>query len=70
MQNFLRRTRWRPHLLEVFAGRIDYPRCRPLDRLAIRFILWLGKGPTDPGGVFEFTDWARVDAFARRMAGI
>ncbi|MDR2614299.1 MAG: menaquinone-dependent protoporphyrinogen IX dehydrogenase [Candidatus Accumulibacter sp.] len=68
MQRFLRRTCWRPRLLDVFAGRLDYPRCRPFDRLAIRFILWLSKGPTDPTAIFEFTDWARVDAFAQRVA--
>ncbi|MDR2787604.1 MAG: menaquinone-dependent protoporphyrinogen IX dehydrogenase [Candidatus Accumulibacter sp.] len=68
MRKFLRRTCWRPRLLDVFAGRLDYPRCRPLDRLAIRFILWLSKGPTDPNAVIEFTDWTRVDAFARRVA--
>jgi menaquinone-dependent protoporphyrinogen oxidase len=70
LRRFLRRTPWKPRLLEVFAGRLDYPRCRPLDRLAIRFILWLTKGPTDTRKVFEFTDWARVDAFARRVAAM
>jgi menaquinone-dependent protoporphyrinogen oxidase len=70
LRRFLRRTPWKPKLLEVFAGRLDYPRCRPLDRLAIRFILWLTKGPTDPTRVFEFTDWARVDEFARRVAAM
>jgi menaquinone-dependent protoporphyrinogen oxidase len=67
MRKFLRKTRWRPRVLEVFAGRLDYPSYRPLDRLAIRFILWMTKGPTDPDAVIEFTDWARVDAFARRV---
>jgi menaquinone-dependent protoporphyrinogen oxidase len=70
LRRFLRRTPWQPRLLEVFAGRLDYPRCRPLDRLAIRFILWLTQGPTDPTQVFEFTDWARVDAFARRVVAM
>ncbi|MDR0441425.1 MAG: menaquinone-dependent protoporphyrinogen IX dehydrogenase [Candidatus Accumulibacter sp.] len=67
MRKFLRRTSWRPRLTDVFAGRLDYPRYRPLDRLAIRFILWLGNGPTDPDAVVEFTDWERVDAFARQV---
>jgi menaquinone-dependent protoporphyrinogen oxidase len=68
LRKFLRRTRWKPRLLEVFAGRLDYPSYRPLDRLAVRFILWLTKGPTDPKAVIEFTDWARVEAFARQVA--
>jgi menaquinone-dependent protoporphyrinogen oxidase len=68
MRIFLRKTRWKPRMLDVFAGRLDYPSCRPLDRLAIRFIMWMTRGPTDPSVVIEFTDWARVDAFARRVA--
>lgn len=70
LRAFLRRTRWMPQLLDVFAGRLDYPRCRPLDRLMIRFIMWLTRGPTNPAAVVEFTDWARVDAFARRVAAM
>ncbi|MDR1708160.1 MAG: menaquinone-dependent protoporphyrinogen IX dehydrogenase [Candidatus Accumulibacter sp.] len=67
LRKFLRRARWKPRVADVFAGRLDYPACRPLDRLAIRFILWLTKGPTDPTAVIEFTDWTRVEAFARRI---
>lgn len=66
-RKFLARLGWQPALLAVFAGRIDYPRCGPLDRLAIRLIMWITKGPTDPHGVFEFTDWAAVDAFGARL---
>lgn len=67
LRAFLRRTPWRPQLLDVFAGRLDYPACRPLDRLMIRFILWMTRGPTDPRAVIEFTDWTRVEAFAQRV---
>jgi menaquinone-dependent protoporphyrinogen oxidase len=34
----------------------------------IRFIMLITKGPTDPNAVVEFTDWQRVDAFARLVA--
>jgi menaquinone-dependent protoporphyrinogen oxidase len=70
LRQFLRRTPWKPQLLDVFAGRLDYPSYRPLDRLMIRFILWMTKGPTDPSTVIEFTDWERVDAFARKVAAL
>lgn len=63
VQAFLRRVRWRPRLLDVFAGKIDYPRYGPLDRAIIRFIMWVTNGPTDPKSVVEFTDWGRVNAF-------
>lgn len=68
MKKFLRQTRWTPRLLDVFAGRLDYPRYGPLDRLMIRFIMLLTKGPTDPATIVEFTDWRRVDDFARKVA--
>jgi len=68
LQKWLRTVRWKPQRLEVFAGRIDYPRLNWADRTMIRFIMWITHGPTDPGGVFEFTDWARVQAFGRLLA--
>ena len=68
LRQFLAQVRWRPQLLEVFAGKLDYPRYGVFDRLMIRFIMWLTDGPTDPATVVEYTDWQRVDAFARRVA--
>ena len=68
LKTFLRQVRWRPAALEVFAGKLDYPRYRFFDRLMIRFIMLVTKGPTDPRAVVEFTDWQRVDAFAHRIA--
>ena len=68
LQKFLRQVRWHPALLEVFAGKLDYPHYGVLDRLVIRLIMWITRGPTDPATMVEFTDWQRVDAFARRVA--
>lgn len=68
LRKFLQKTPWRPSLLEVFAGRLDYPRYRPLDRMMIRFIMRLTNGPTDPSTVVEFTDWSQVARFARTIA--
>lgn len=65
---FVRRSGWSPTLAATFAGRIDYARYTPVDRLVIRFIMWLTHGPTDPNVAVEFTDWAAVDAFAERLA--
>lgn len=64
-QKFLRRIAWRPKELAVFAGRIDYPSYRLLDRQMIRLIMWMTKGPTDPTAVVEFTDWQQVEEFGR-----
>ncbi len=53
-----------PQTSAVFAGKIDYPRYGFWDRLMIRLIMWLTKGPTDPQAVVEFTDWGQVENFA------
>jgi menaquinone-dependent protoporphyrinogen oxidase len=70
VRKFLQRVSWRPTLVDVFAGRLDYPRLRFFDRQIIRFIMLLTRGPTDPRAVVEFTDWQRVQDFARRVAAM
>jgi menaquinone-dependent protoporphyrinogen oxidase len=51
--------------LAVFAGKINYPSYGFMDRLMIRLIMWMTKGPTDPQAVVEFTDWKQVEEFGR-----
>ena len=65
MIKFLKLTKWKPQNLDVFAGRINYPKYGFIDKYAIRFIMWLTKGPTDTRGDFEFTDWDKVKSFAK-----
>ena len=65
LRKFLKRIRWEPKQMAVFAGKIDYPSYNAFDRFVIRLIMWMTKGPTDPSSVVEFTDWEQVDAFAR-----
>ena len=67
---FVRQIDWRPQDVAVFAGRIDYPSIRFVDRQMIRLIMLMTKGPTDPKSVNEFTDWDAVDAFGRKLAAI
>jgi menaquinone-dependent protoporphyrinogen oxidase len=67
MKKFLRQIGWRPPLLGVFAGKLDYPRYGFWDRQIIRFIMLLTRGPTDPTAVVEFTDWNQVEAFGHRI---
>lgn len=67
VRKFLTQVAWRPTLLDVFAGKLDYPRYKFLDRLMIRFIMLITKGPTEPDAIVEFTDWQRVEAFANSM---
>jgi menaquinone-dependent protoporphyrinogen oxidase len=68
LRKFIARHRLAPALAVAFAGRLDYPRYRFFDRLAIRFIMRMTGGPTDPTATVEFTDWRKVDAFADEVA--
>ncbi len=64
---FVASSPWKPRLLGVFGGELDYQRYGAFDRAAIRFIMWLTKGPRDPHTKVEFTDWAEVERFAARV---
>jgi menaquinone-dependent protoporphyrinogen oxidase len=70
MKDFNRKTTWRPALLAVFAGKIDYRQYSFLDRQIIRLIMWLTHGPTNPNDCVEFTDWASVDAFGHSISSL
>jgi menaquinone-dependent protoporphyrinogen oxidase len=74
LQKFLRTITWKPRLLAVFGGLLDYPSCGVVDRTMIRLIMWMTQGPTDPEAVIEYTDWKQVEAFgatiARMPAGV
>lgn len=70
MREFRKRAAWRPARQAVFAGKIDYARYGYADRQVIRLIMWLTHGPTDPQACVDFTDWARVDAFAGEVAAM
>jgi menaquinone-dependent protoporphyrinogen oxidase len=63
-KKFMRQIRWKPQLAAVFAGKLNYPIYNWFDRQMIRFIMLMTRGPTDPTAVVEFTDWAKVEAFA------
>ena len=67
MKKFLELSGWQPDKLAVFAGRIDYPSYRFFDRLIIRFIMLITKGPTDTSQTYEFTDWVKVEEFAKEV---
>ncbi|HUP06953.1 MAG TPA: menaquinone-dependent protoporphyrinogen IX dehydrogenase [Caldimonas sp.] len=70
VRKFLEKTRWAPRVQAAFAGKLDYAKYGVLDRLVIRFIMWLTGGPTDRTACVDFTDWAAVDAFAKRVSSL
>lgn len=70
VRKFLARIPWRPQLVGVFAGNVDYPRYDAFDRTIIRIIMWLTNGPTDPKARIEFTDWDAVQRLAGQIAAL
>ena len=67
---FLSRSPWKPRIVGVFAGNLDYRRYRFSDRHIIRFIMTLTGGPTDLDTKIEFTDWDSVRRFAGEVAAL
>ena len=65
LKKFLKQIAWKPKMLAVFAGKIDYQKYSFWDRSMIRFIMWITRGPTDPKTNIEFTDWNQVEEFGR-----
>ena len=63
IRKFLKKSSWQPKKVEVFAGKIDYPRLGFINRNVIRLIMLITKGPTDIKNTYEFTDWQKVKKF-------
>ena len=70
IQKFLEASAWSPQLIDVFAGKIEYPKYNIFDRSIIKFIMWMTKGPTDTTRIYEFTDWSRVRTFSSELEKI
>ena len=68
IKKFLKISNWRPKKIGVFAGRVDYPNYGFFDKYVIKFIMFLTNGPTDTSQSYEFTDWSKVDEFARELS--
>lgn len=64
---FFKTIDWTPTMVEVFAGKLDYRKYSFFDRIMIRFIMWMTKGPTDPNTEIEYTDWDKVKEFGTRL---
>ena len=64
---FLNKTKWKPNMTAVFAGKIDYPKYKFFEKMIIRFIMFITKGPTDTSKSYEFTNWLKVDEFAAEL---
>jgi menaquinone-dependent protoporphyrinogen oxidase len=68
VRKFFKTITWRPSLVAIFGGKIEYPRYGFFDRTMIRFIMWMTNGPTDPSSTTDFTDWQEVESFGRKIS--
>ena len=62
---FIKKTKWQPTKIAVFAGKVDYPSYKIFDKYIIKFIMWLTRGPTDISKSYEFTNWDKVREFGK-----
>jgi menaquinone-dependent protoporphyrinogen oxidase len=64
---FFKTITWKPTLVEVFAGKIDYKKYTFFDRKMIQLIMWMTHGPTNRDAEIEYTKWDRVHAFGEKL---
>lgn len=70
LTKFLEKVNWQPDISEVFAGQLDYSRYSFLDKLMIKLIMKLTKGPTKTDGPIIFTNWKRVEQLAQKLTEV
>ena len=64
---FFKTIHWKPDIVGVFAGKLDYKKYPFFDRIMIQFIMWMTKGPTNTSAEIEYTNWDRVTEFGIRL---
>lgn len=64
---FFKTIDWKPTLVKVFAGKLDYKKYSFFDRIMIQFIMWMTKGPTNSSTEIEYTNWDRVAEFGIQL---
>jgi menaquinone-dependent protoporphyrinogen oxidase len=67
-KKWIKRNKLSPVLGAVFGGELDYAKYPLWDRLAIRLIMTITRGPTDMKSKIDYTDWDRVTTFAGDIA--
>ena len=67
INKFLKISKWKPNKISVFAGKVDYPNYNFFDKYIIKFIMFITKGPIDTSQSYEFTEWSKVDDFAKEL---
>ena len=64
---FFQTITWKPTLVKVFAGKLDYKKYSFFDRKMIQLIMWMTKGPTNTDAEIEYTNWEKVNEFGQEL---
>jgi menaquinone-dependent protoporphyrinogen oxidase len=67
---FFKTIDWKPNIVEVFAGKLDYKKYPFFDRIMIQFIMWMTKGPTNVNTEIEYTNWDKVTEFGAQLRNL
>lgn len=67
---FINSIAWNPTKVAVFAGTLNYMLYTFKDRILIKLIMLMTKGPTSSKMIIEYTDWNKVEGFAKEFARI
>ena len=67
IKKFLKISKWKPQKIGVFAGKVDYPNYNFFDKYIIKLIMFITSGPIDTSQSYEFTDWSKVEDFAKEL---
>ncbi|MCO6564523.1 MAG: menaquinone-dependent protoporphyrinogen IX dehydrogenase [Apibacter sp.] len=63
-KKFLDKIQWKPKNIGLFGGLLNYPAYSIFDKLMIKLIMTITKGPTNTKTIIEYTDWKQVKTFA------
>ncbi|MFO7673199.1 MAG: menaquinone-dependent protoporphyrinogen IX dehydrogenase [Lutibacter sp.] len=64
---FFKTIDWKPTVVKVFAGKLDYKKYSYFDRKMIQLIMWMTKGPTNIDAEIEYTNWEKVNEFGLEL---
>ncbi len=67
IKKFSKLSKLKPNIIEVFAGKLNYPKYNFFNKNIIKFIMWITNGPTQTDTVVEFTNWKDVEKFANKI---
>ncbi|MFP3014617.1 MAG: menaquinone-dependent protoporphyrinogen IX dehydrogenase [Arsenophonus sp.] len=70
VRKFLAKTQWRPTITDVFVGALRYTDYNLFDRIMIKFIMKITGGETNTNKEIEYTDWRKVECFAREFCAL